>query len=170
MCKKDNIGLIILYYCFVLNYDDKICVEYFEIILKDSCVGDLIVKDDVKGDIVLSIVVNCLKYSRIRSILLLFKNNVKIINIINEDGYLVLYFFVGCFKYIRVSFVVEFECCVRVIVLILYGVSLDKELDDKNKVVDECKYDFVRGIFCNLKDIKSMENVLEIFLEKLNWI
>lgn len=170
MCKKDDKGLIILYYCFVLNYNDKICVEYFKIILEISNIDDLIIKDNNKGDIVLSIVVNCLRYSRIRSIFLFFKNGLNIIYIINEDGYLLLYFFVGCFKDIEVNFIVEFECCIRVIVLILGGVSLEKELDDDNRVVDECKYDFVKGIFGYLKDINIMEKVLEILLKKLNWI
>lgn len=49
-----------------------------------------------------------------------------IINIINDDGYFLLYFFVGCFKNVEVSFVVEIECCVRVIFFILYGDSLEK--------------------------------------------
>lgn len=75
----------------------------------------------------------------------------------------------GCFKHTRASLVVELECCVRVIVLILYGASPDKESDDKNKAVDECKYDLVRGILRNPKDTKSMENALETLLEKLNW-
>lgn len=47
-------------------------MEYFEIILEDSNIEDLVIKDNIKGDIVLSIVVKCLKYSRIKSILLFF--------------------------------------------------------------------------------------------------
>lgn len=170
LLKKDNTGSTILHHCLASNHDDKTCAEYLEIILKDSCVEDLIAKDDVKGDTALSIAANCSKHSRIRSILLLLKNNAKIINTINEDGYSALRLSVGCFKHTRASLVVELECCVRVIVLILYGASPDKESDDKNKAVDECKYDLVRGILRNPKDTKSMENALETLLEKLNWI
>lgn len=169
LLKKDTTGSTILHHCLASNHDDKTCAEYLEIILKDSCVEDLIAKDDVKGDTALSIAANCSKHSRIRSILLLLKNNAKIINTINEDGYSALHLSVGCFKHTRASLVVELECCVRVIVLILYGASPDKESDDKNKAVDECKYDLVRGILRNPKDTKSMENALETLLEKLNW-
>lgn len=69
-----------------------------------------------------------------------------IINIFNEDGYLLLYFVVVCFKDIEISFLVELECCIRVIILILFGDSLENKLDEVNKVVDECKYDFVKSI------------------------
>lgn len=169
LLKKDSTGSTILHHCLASNHDDKTCAEYLEIILKDSCVGDLIAKDDVKGDTALSTAANCSKHSRIRSILLLLKNNANIINTINEDGYSALHLSVGCFKHTRASLVVELECCVRVIVLILYGASPDKESDDKNKAVDACKYDLVRGILRNPKDTKSMENALETLLEKLNW-
>lgn len=169
LLKKDNTGSTILHYCLASNHDDKTCAEYLEIILKDSCVADLIAKDDVKGDTALSTAANCSKHSRIRSILLLLNNNANIINTINEDGYSALHLSVGCFKHTRASLVVELECCVRVIVLILYGASPDKVSDDKNKAVDECKYDLVRGILRNPKDTKRMENALETLLEKLNW-
>lgn len=63
--KRDVKGLIILYYCFCFDNIDKICVEYFKIILEKSVVDVLLKKDDLNGDMFLSIVVNCLKCSRI---------------------------------------------------------------------------------------------------------
>lgn len=132
---QDKIGLIVFYYCFGLNNDDKICLGYLDIIFKDFKVIECLSKNDLNGDIVLSIVVKCLKYSRICSILKFFESigNLKIIDIVNDEGYLFLYFFVKFLKEIEV--LVEFECCVRVIIFILYDVNLDFKLDVEKKVV-----------------------------------
>lgn len=70
----------------------------------------------MNGDIFLSIVVNCLKYSRVWSILLFLKNDESIVKIINDDGNLLLYFFVKSLK--EMNDIDEFECCVRVVIFI----------------------------------------------------
>lgn len=135
MCYKDLDGLMVFYYCLGLCNDDEICVNYLNIFLLKKDDVEWFFKDDKNGDIVLSIVVKCLKYSRIKSICMFFKWCVKI-NILNEDGYLFLYFVVRLLK--RKSDYIEFECCIWVIILILNGVDLDKKLDKNCKVVDEC--------------------------------
>lgn len=86
----------------------------------------------MNGDIFFSIVVNCLKISRIWSILLFFKNDESIVKIINDDGNLLLYFFVKSLK--EMNEIDELECCVRVVIFILYGVNLNKKLDDEKRV------------------------------------
>lgn len=169
LLKKDDKGSTILHHCLASNHNDKTCAEYLEIILKNSNIDELITKDNNKGDTALSIAANCSRHSRIRSILLLIKNGLKIINTINEDGYSALHLSVGCFKYTKASPIVELECCIRVIVLILCGASPEKASDDDNKAVDECKYDLVKGILGHPKDINTMEKALETLLKKLNW-
>lgn len=168
LLKKDDNGSTILQHCLASNQNDKTCAEYLEIILEDSNIEDLVTKDNIKGDTALSTAAKCSKHSRIRSILLLLQNDANI-NTINYDGYFPLHLSVGCFKNAEASPIVELECCVRVILLILHGASPDKESDNKNKPVDECKYDLVRDILRNPKDIKIMENALETLLKKLNW-
>lgn len=167
--KRDVKGSTILHHCLCSNNTDKTCAEYLKIILEKSAVDDLLKKDDVNGDTPLSIAANCSKHSRIQSILILLESNVDIINTLNEDGYSPLHLAVGCFKDTEASFLVELECCIRVIILILFGASPENESDDKNKAVDECKYDLVKGILRNPKDKKNMENTLETLLEKLAW-
>lgn len=168
LLKKDDNGSTILQHCLASNQNDKTCAEYLEIILEDSNIEDLVTKDNIKGDTALSTAAKCSKYSRIKSILLLLQNDANI-NTINYDGYFPLHLSVGCFKNAEASPIVELECCVRVILLILHGASPDKESDNKHKAVDECRYDLVRDILRNPKDIKIMENALETLLEKLNW-
>lgn len=167
--KKDDKGSTILHHCLASNHNDKTCAEYLKIILENSNIDDLITKDNNKGDTALSIAANCSRYSRIRSILLLLKNGLNIINTINEDGYSPLHLSVGCFKDTEANPIVELECCIRVIVLILGGASPEKESDDDNRAVDECKYDLVKGILGHPKDINTMEKALETLLKKLNW-
>lgn len=170
LLKKDDNGSTILQHCLASNQNDKTCAEYLEIILEDSNIEDLVTKDNIKGDTALSTAAKCSKYSRIKSILLLLQNDANINTITcNYDGYFPLHLSVGCFKNAEASPIVELECCVRVILLILHGASPDKESDNKNKAVDECRYDLVRDILRNPKDIKIMENALETLLEKLNW-
>lgn len=168
LLKKDDNGSTILQHCLASNQNDKTCAEYLEIILEDSNIEDLVTKDNIKGDTALSTAAKCSKYSRIKSILLLLQNDANI-NTTNYDGYFPLHLSVGCFKNAEASPIVELECCVRVILLILHGASPDKESDNKNKAVDECRYDLVRDILRNPKDIKIMENALKTLLEKLNW-
>lgn len=167
--KKDDKGSTILHHCLASNHNDKTCAEYLKIILENGNIDDLIPKDNNEGDTALSIAANCSRYSRIRSILLLLKNGLNIINTINDDGYSPLHLSVGCFKDTEAIPIVELECCIRVIVLILGGGSPERESDDDNRAVDECKYDLVKGILGHPKDINTMEKALETLLKKLNW-
>lgn len=86
-------------------------------------VRDVLLKDDINGDIVLSIVIKEIYCSRICSILVFFEICVDIIDILNEDWYLFLYF---CVRFLKVELVyMKLECCIRFIIFILYGVILD---------------------------------------------
>lgn len=117
-------------------YDDEICVEILNIIIGSCNNIDLFNKEDINGDNVLSIVVKYLKYSRIYSILIFFEGSRNIVNNVNDVGLLLLYFVVRFFNYCFLY--VEFECCVRVVILILSGVDMDKKLNVVVKVIDKC--------------------------------
>lgn len=93
-------------------------------IMSDKKVIKCLLKDDFKGDIVLSIVVKEIKYSRIWSMLKFFESGECIVEILNEKGCLFLYFFVSLLKGDILYF--KFECCIRVIILFLYGVNFNK--------------------------------------------
>lgn len=164
---KDREDLIMFYYCLRFSNNDEMCVEYFEIFINKLDGLKLFKNNDVNGDIVLSIVVKEIKCSWIFSILKLFESGVDIINILNKEGYLFLYFFV---KFLKVGFIwVEFECCVRVIILIIFGVNLENFLDRNVKVIDECvsSYGCVKDILSKFIDIENMEDYLDLFLEKV---
>lgn len=92
-------------------------------ILSERKVKKCLLKDDINGDIVLGIVVKEIKYSRIWSMLKFFDSSEYIVEILNEKGCLFLYFFVSFLKGDVLLFKVE--CCIRVIILFLYGVSFN---------------------------------------------
>lgn len=169
LVKRDVKGSTILHHCLCSDNTDKTCAEYLKIILEKSAVDALLKKDDLNGDTPLSIAANCSKRSRIQSILILLESNVDIINTLNEDGYSPLHLAVVCFKDTETSSLVELECCIRVIILILFGDSPENKSDEANKAVDECKYDLVKSILQNPKDKTNMEKTLETLLEKLSW-
>lgn len=166
---RDVHGSSILHHCLDSNNTDKACTEYLKIILEDDAIDRMLEKDDVNGNTPLSIAANCAKHSRIQSILTLLESNANIVNTLNEDGCSPLHLAVECFKDTETSFMVELECCCRVVILILFGASTENESDDKHKAVDNCKYDLVKSILRNPKDKKNMESKLETLLEKLNW-
>lgn len=93
-------------------------------ILKNDKVKKCLLKDDFKGDIVLSIVVKEIRYSWILSILKFFESSECIVEMLNEVGCLFLYFLVSFLK--RDILFFKVECCIRVIILFLYGVSFNK--------------------------------------------
>lgn len=167
-CYKDLINyLIVFYYCFWFSNDDEVCVNYLNIFLREKDVMIFLYKDDMDGNMVFYIVVKEIKCSRIMSILKFFESNVDIVNILNEDGYLLLYFVIRLFK--RDNILYRIECCIKVIILIFYSVSLNKFLKMSDIVIEECKYDFVKNIFRNLEDCENMKKNLDIFFEELKW-
>lgn len=176
---KDERGSNLLHHCLESNNDDKTCARYLEIIFKGLSIGklnedvssdtdvdirQLLSQEDVNGNTPLSIAANCSKNSRIRSILLLLKNDESIVKIINDDGNSLLHLSVKSLK--EMNETDELECCARVVIFIQYGANPNKKSDDEKRADQECHYDLVKTILRNPQDIKNMEKALLTILEK----
>lgn len=162
---QDNTVSTVFHHCLGSNKDDNTCVEYLNIILKGKDARNYLCKNDINGDTALSIAARCSKHSRIVSIFKLLESDLNIINTLNEEGYSPLHLAVKSLKDTKVT--VELECCVRVIIFILYGDNPDKMSDADKKAVQECQYGLVRSILQNPKDEKNMKKALETILAKL---
>lgn len=161
---KDAEDSNVFHYCLGSSIDDKTCARYLEIISRSNNVEKCLEQNDVKGNTALSIAAMFSKPSRIRSILFLLKSNAKTIDILNEDGYSPLHLSVKELKDKKSS--VELECCVRVVIFILYGAKLDLESDERKKAVHDCHFDLVKTVLRNPQDKTNMERTLETVLEK----
>lgn len=163
---QDNTVSTVFHHCLGSNNDDKTCVECLNIILEGKDAKDCLSKNDLNGDTALSIAARCSKHSRIVSIFKLLESDLNIINTLNEEGYLPLHLAVKSLKDSKIT--VELECCVRVIIFILYGDNPDKMSDADKKAVQECRYVLVQNILQNPKDEKNMKKALETILAKLH--
>lgn len=183
---KDERSSNVLHHCLESNNDDQTCERYLEIIfkgisvdnlsqedgsgdtdenrLKQSKIRELLSQEDVNGNTALSIAANCKKHSRIRSILLLLKNDENIVNVINDDGNSPLHLSVKSLKEMNASD--ELECCLRVVIFIQYGANPNKKSDAEKKADQECHYDLVKTVLRNPLDTKNMEKALLTILEK----
>lgn len=167
-CYKDLINyLIVFYYCFWFSNDDEVCVKYLNIFLREKDVKRLLSKDDMNCNMVFYIVVMEIKCSRIMSILEFFESNVDIVDILNGDEFLLLYFVIRLFE--RENKLYRIECCIKVILIIFYSVSFKKLLIMSDIVIEECEYECVKSIFRNLEDCENMKKNLDIFFEELKW-
>lgn len=164
---QDKTGSTVIHHCLGSNNDDKTCLGYLDIILKYRKATECLSKNDLNGDTALCIAAKCPKHSRIRSILKLLEStgDLKIIDIVNDEGYSPLHLSAKFLKETEAS--VELECCVRVIIFILHGANLDIKSDAEKKAVQECHYELVRNILQNPDDKKCMEKALEALLAKL---
>lgn len=161
---QDNTVSTVFHHCLGSNNDDKTCVECLNIILEGKDAKNCLSKNDLNGDTALSIAARCSKHSRIVSIFKLLESDLNIINTLNEEGYLPLHLAVKSLKDSKIT--VELECCVRVIIFILYGDNPDKMSDADKKAVQECHYVLVQNILQNPKDEKNMKKALETILAK----
>lgn len=162
---KNIFNSTVFHHCLGSRNDDEMCAKYLSILLKEKGAAHCLSRDDLNGDTALGIAAKETKRSRILSILELLQSNVDIINSLNEDGYSPLHLSVrslkGDCKYIKI------ECCVRVIILIVYGAN-PYELSDRNTTaIDECAYDSVKNILRNPNDYGNMEHELNILLDEL---
>lgn len=162
---QDNTVSTVFHHCLGSNNDDKTCVECLKIILEGKDAKDCLSKNDINGDTALSIAARCSEHSRIVSIFKLLESDLNIINTLNEEGYSPLHLAVKSLKDTKIT--VELECCVRVIIFILYGDNPDKMSDADKKAVQECHYGLVQNILQNPKDEKNMKKALKTILAKL---
>lgn len=161
---QDNTVSTVFHHCLGSINNDNTCVEYLKIILKGKDAKTYLCRNDINGDTALSIAAKCSKHSRILSIFKLLESDLNIINTLNKEGYSPLHLAVKSLKDIKVTF--ELECCVRVIIFILYGDNPDKMSDAEKKAVQECHYGIVRNILQYPKDEKNMKKALETILAK----
>lgn len=165
---RDKNYLTVFHHCLGSCNDDETCAEYLKLLLnrKDEDTGNLLCKEDDKGNTVLNIAAKESKCSRIQSMIILLESNDKIVNTLNEDGHSPLYLCVRSLSGDHTS--VELECCVRVITLILYGADPKQISDENDTAIDQCKHNSVKNILKNNTDQKIMANVLDILLEKMH--
>nr|XP_022294135.1 uncharacterized protein LOC111104457 isoform X2 [Crassostrea virginica] len=149
----------VIHYCVESCNDDETCAEYLKIIFRSELGGKWLSRNDIKGNTALCSAAMVSTFSRICSILMILERCSKeIITTVNENGLSALQLCVksltGSSKY------TELECCVRVILLLLFGGSPENESDTSDKAIENCKYDVVKDILKHPKDEKNMDKVL----------
>lgn len=165
---KDINGSTVLHHLLGSENDDETCAQYLDTILKNDKAKKCLPKDDFKGDTALSIAAKETRHSRILSILKLLESSECIVETLNEVGCSPLHLSASSLK--RDTPFLKVECCTRVIILLLYGASPNKQTDKSDVPVDECKYEGVRTILKNPLDKKNMENILSGYLKDIdNW-
>lgn len=165
---KDTDGSTVLHHLLGSENDDETCAQYLDTILKIDKAKKCLPKDDFKGDTALSIAAKETRHSRIWSILKLLESSESIVETLNEAGCSPLHLSATSLK--RDTPFLKVECCTRVIILLLYGASPNKQTDKSDEPVDECKYEGVRTILKHPLDKKNMENILSGYLKDIdNW-
>lgn len=166
---KDKNYSTVFHHCLGSCNDDETCAEYLKLLLnrKDKDTGNLLFKEDDKGNTVLNIAAKESKCSRIQSILILLESNPNIVDTLNEDGYSPLHLCVRSLSGDHDSD--ELECCVRVITLLLYGADPKKTSDENDEPIDQCKHGRVKNILKNYTDKKIMEDELDFLLNEMRW-
>lgn len=163
---KDTNASTVLHHLLGSENDDETCVQYLDTILSDKKAIKCLPKDDFKGDTALSIAAKEIKHSRIWSMLKLLESGECIVETLNEIGCSPLHLSASSLKgdtpYLKL------ECCTRVIILLLYGASPNKQTDKSDEPIDECEYEGVRAILKNPLDEKTMENILDGYLKDMD--
>lgn len=155
----------VLHHCVGSFNDDKTCAEYMGVIMEKHRKQPGIGKVDAKGDTALIIAAKYAKHSRVQSILILLESGEDIVNIVSNDGCSPLHLAVKFLQ--KKSLFVELECCVRVIIFILYGADLTQESDKSVKAINECQYESIRTILRHPENVQVMEKELDLILVKL---
>nr|XP_022294452.1 uncharacterized protein LOC111104674 isoform X2 [Crassostrea virginica] len=155
----------VFHYCLSSCNDDETCAKYLNIVLQGENAKKNLAKDDSKGNTPLCTAAMETRCSRILSIwTILEAANDQSINTINEDGFAPLHLSINSLNKSTSKFA-ELECCVRVILLLSFGASLEDN-PDKNQAT-ECKFDSLKDIFEKPKDEKNMIHILDSLLEKI---
>lgn len=166
-CRDKNTSTV-FHHCLGSINNDEICAEYLDLLLKQKKTNtiNLLCKDNVYGDTVLSIAARESKHSRIQSILILLESNTNIIDTVDKNGYSPLHLCVRSLTGNHPS--AELECCVRVILFILYGADPRIKSDEDDKAIDQCKYSSVKTILNNYEDNTTMSTELDGLIERMN--
>lgn len=163
---KDTNGSTVLHHLLGSENDDETCAQYLDTILSNKKAKKCLPKDDFKGDTALSIAAKETRHSRILSMLKLLESGECIVETLNETGCSPLH--LSSSSLMRDTPFLKVECCTRVIILLLYGASPNKQSDKSDEPVDECKYEGVRTILKNPLDVKNMETILDGYLKDID--
>ena len=163
-CKNSNV----FHHCVSSCNDDEKCANYLNILLCQKDAETCLRQNNVEGNIPLSVAAMETKYSRIHSIFLLLECGLKHkmkMGTLNKDGFSPLQLSVRSLK--TESTFVELECCIRVVMFLLYGDTPDNQSDTDFQAIEECKYDIVKNILQKPKDQKNMEFAITRILTKM---
>lgn len=162
---KDQRSSSVFHYCLSSCNDDETCAKYLNIVLQGENAEKYLAKDDSNCNTPLCTAAMETKYSRILSIwTILDAGNYQILNTINEDGLSPLHLSINSMNK-STSTYAELECCVRVILLLLFGGCLDDN-PDTTYIITECKYEHLKNILEKPKDEENMVCILDRILEK----
>lgn len=154
---KDIEGNNILHLIIASDFSDKFVAFAVENLVRDGT-------GDINAGTALKLAAKEANKSRIQTILKLLESVDGIINSVDEDGYSPLQLSVISLK--GGSLYVELECCVRVIIFLLYGANTEKLSNENETTFNRCKYRNVKTIL-SYPDEQNMEIALECILEKL---
>lgn len=154
---KDIEGNNILHLIIASDFSDKFVAFAVENLVRDGT-------GDITGGTALRLAAKEANKSRIQTILILLESVDGIINSIDEDGYSPLQLSVISLK--GESLYVELECCVRVIMFLLYGANTEKLSNENETTFNRCEYRNVKTIL-SYPDEQNMEIALKCILEKL---
>lgn len=167
ICKDWN-NSNVFHHCVASCNDGDTCAKYLDILLCQKDAKACLRQNNTEGNIPLSVAAMEKKYSRIHSILLLlesgFKHKMKV-GTLNKDGFSPLQLSVRSLK--TESTFVELECCIRVVMFLLYGDTPDNRSDTDFQAIKECKYDIVKSILQKPKDQENMDIAIKCILKKM---
>lgn len=162
---KDAGGLTVFHHCLASSNDDETCAEYLKIILTLKGSEKCLHKDDANGNTVFCTAAMQTNNSRICSILILLDYGKSgMLNTMNDEGLSPLHLSVRSLK--GESALVKLECCVRVILFLIFGDSPDNKSDTNQSAIEICKYDVVKKILKHPADKDGMIYALDCILEK----
>lgn len=165
---KDWKNSNVFHHCVSSCNDDENCANYLNILLCQKDAKTCLSQNNVEGNIPLFVAAMETKYSRIYSIFLLLESGLKHkmkMGTLNKDGFSPLQLSVRSLK--TESTFVELECCIRVVIFLLYGDTPDNQSDTDFQAIKECKYEIVKNILQKPKDQKNMEFAITRILTKM---
>lgn len=154
---KDIEGNNILHLIITSDFSDKFVAFAVENLVRDGT-------GDINGDRALSLAAKEANQSRILTIIKLLESVDGIVNSQDEDGYSPLQLSVISLK--GESLYVELECCVRVIIFLLFGANPEQPSNQNETAFGRCVYRNVKPILSDPNE-QNMEIALECILEKL---
>lgn len=164
---KDATNSNVFHHCLSSCNNDETCARYLTIILRGKNATKCLIKKNANGNTPLCIAAMETRYSRILSILTLLEaGNNEITKTINDEGLSPLHLAIRSLTEVKAPFA-EFECCLRVILLLLFGGSPNNKSDTNDNAITGCKYDLLKNILEHPNEEGRMIKALDTYFEKL---